>query len=483
MDVLLNTSNFLGDHLDKYKQYQDKCCTEIQAIKDTAKDNTLHRAIEAWQRQIQRPAQNLADDLKKIRSRSKLLLETIEAFDNTLAGHATLKEQYQKAIEGLEDQRQELRTLIGKKWSEARNSSEFMHIVANTAEGVIREMADVLTAHDYAIAFEAGEREAILDKAQCAGFMAYHKAIGHPYVHERALHAWLKDTDALNNPKSPWFDAFDPGHPLSLCHPAGRDWAPKQDLSYFPCILHGIGFRRQDKDNKEETTILRFQFQDDGDLLDFERHSAKERDEESGLSYHGARYYASWLCRWTSPNPALCHEEPWKEHDKKPSDDKQVGGTVTKRLLAGSCPYVYVDNRPTIAFDPDGRDAIYILNHGDVGGLPYSGHPGVLAINNKMGETRYYDFTSGDWPHDWVLRDRGAYDDSENPLTPRLKMGKNGSPDSESLTSLMEWMHDHVTMNKNLPSLAYCAIILIIQTPLLGKLVDCTTSGCQIRQI
>lgn len=29
----------------------------------------------------------------------------------------------------------------------------------------------------------------------------------------------------------------------------------------------------------------------------------KERDEETGLSYRGARYYAPWLARWTSAGP------------------------------------------------------------------------------------------------------------------------------------------------------------------------------------
>lgn len=33
------------------------------------------------------------------------------------------------------------------------------------------------------------------------------------------------------------------------------------------------------------------------------RYTGKERDEESGLYYHGARYYAPWLGRWTSPDP------------------------------------------------------------------------------------------------------------------------------------------------------------------------------------
>ncbi len=34
------------------------------------------------------------------------------------------------------------------------------------------------------------------------------------------------------------------------------------------------------------------------------RFSGKERDDESGLYYFGARYYAPWLGRWTSPDPA-----------------------------------------------------------------------------------------------------------------------------------------------------------------------------------
>ena len=34
------------------------------------------------------------------------------------------------------------------------------------------------------------------------------------------------------------------------------------------------------------------------------RYTGKERDEENDLSYHGARYYAAWLARWTQPDPA-----------------------------------------------------------------------------------------------------------------------------------------------------------------------------------
>jgi RHS repeat-associated protein len=34
------------------------------------------------------------------------------------------------------------------------------------------------------------------------------------------------------------------------------------------------------------------------------RYTGKERDTETGLYYHGARYYAPWLARWTSADPA-----------------------------------------------------------------------------------------------------------------------------------------------------------------------------------
>src|SRR4029453_4801100 len=34
------------------------------------------------------------------------------------------------------------------------------------------------------------------------------------------------------------------------------------------------------------------------------RYTGKERDEETGLYYHGARYYAAWMGRWTAADPA-----------------------------------------------------------------------------------------------------------------------------------------------------------------------------------
>jgi RHS repeat-associated protein len=59
------------------------------------------------------------------------------------------------------------------------------------------------------------------------------------------------------------------------------------------------------------------------------RYTGRERDEESGLSYHGARYYAPWLGRWISPDPA--------------------------GLVDGPNQYRYVRNNPLRWTDPSGH--------------------------------------------------------------------------------------------------------------------------------
>ena len=56
------------------------------------------------------------------------------------------------------------------------------------------------------------------------------------------------------------------------------------------------------------------------------RYNGKERDEESGLYYYGARYYATWLARWAASDPGgmldgvntylYCHDNPIRQQDK-----------------------------------------------------------------------------------------------------------------------------------------------------------------------
>ena len=63
------------------------------------------------------------------------------------------------------------------------------------------------------------------------------------------------------------------------------------------------------------------------------RYAGRERDEESGLDYSQARYYAPWLARWISPDPL----------------------TVLS-LGADLNPYVYAGNRPLATADLSGLD-------------------------------------------------------------------------------------------------------------------------------
>jgi len=60
------------------------------------------------------------------------------------------------------------------------------------------------------------------------------------------------------------------------------------------------------------------------------RYTGKEKDDETGLYYHGARYYAPWLGRWTSADP------------------NETAGVVNR--------YRYVSNNPIRLQDPTGEE-------------------------------------------------------------------------------------------------------------------------------
>jgi RHS repeat-associated protein len=69
------------------------------------------------------------------------------------------------------------------------------------------------------------------------------------------------------------------------------------------------------------------------------RYTGKERDEESGLYYHGERYYACWLGRWMSCDPEgtttstqlyrYCSNAPVTRCDPRGAQDKSALDTVT----------------------------------------------------------------------------------------------------------------------------------------------------------
>jgi RHS repeat-associated protein len=67
------------------------------------------------------------------------------------------------------------------------------------------------------------------------------------------------------------------------------------------------------------------------------RYTGKERDEETGFSYHSARYYAGWLGRWTSYDPAGVSD--------------------------GVNLYAYVSNNPICKFDDNGKRGLIYQMH------------------------------------------------------------------------------------------------------------------------
>jgi RHS repeat-associated protein len=70
------------------------------------------------------------------------------------------------------------------------------------------------------------------------------------------------------------------------------------------------------------------------------RYTGKERDEETGFSYHGARYYAPWLGRWTAADPGS--------------------------LVDGVNVYSYVLNNPVKGSDPSGTQTTNPSTPGEV---------------------------------------------------------------------------------------------------------------------
>ncbi len=66
------------------------------------------------------------------------------------------------------------------------------------------------------------------------------------------------------------------------------------------------------------------------------RYTGKERDEESGFNYHAARYYAPWIGRWISCDPA--------------------------GFVEGVNLYIYSNNQPAQLVDPSGNSSLKLYN-------------------------------------------------------------------------------------------------------------------------
>ena len=119
---------------------------------------------------------------------------------------------------------------------------------------------------------------------------------------------------------------------------AGSDQAPRQRISYQ--FGNHLGSARLELD--ERAQIISYEEYAPYGSSTYQavdksikaaakryRYTGKERDEESGLYYHGARYYAAWLGSWTAADP--------------------LG------LIDGVNVFAYVRNNPVKYADPTGK--------------------------------------------------------------------------------------------------------------------------------
>ncbi len=136
-----------------------------------------------------------------------------------------------------------------------------------------------------------------------------------------------------------------------------------------------------------------------------------EFSDGSGFEFYdyGARMYDHQIARWGVID---------KKNDK----------------FLQMSPYAYVLNRPTVMIDPDGNDVIPIVFpdyqiQTSAGKIPGLGHAGVIIIDNKTGNAKYYEY--------------GRYDKEEKGIVRsyslgKLKFGKDGLPTQESLTKVLK---------------------------------------------
>lgn len=134
-----------------------------------------------------------------------------------------------------------------------------------------------------------------------------------------------------------------------------------------------------------------------------------ERDDETGLDFMQARYYANTQGRFTSVDPfsIILHRQ------KAPNDEKSE--TAFREFLGSPQRwnrYAYAVNAPTVFTDPTGLDIMIIENHATKGNP--TGHTaiaitgrGVFSMGNAQGEKQSDDKNNilGGGVKDYILRE------------------------------------------------------------------------------
>ncbi len=176
--------------------------------------------------------------------------------------------------------------------------------------------------------------------------------------------------------------------------------------------------------------------------------TGKERDSESGLDNFGARYNASSLGRFMTPDP--------------------IGGTPLHIINPQRWNmYAYVMNNPLTYIDPDGRDAAVATFHNMVLG---AGHAGIISIHGdgtatyartgpavasmpvwKASTPISYDLPTVQFGQDGyptpasidALTDKVAGIEGEDPDSVAISYYKTSEADTIQLDNLIQDEHDH----------------------------------------
>ena len=165
------------------------------------------------------------------------------------------------------------------------------------------------------------------------------------------------------------------------------------------------------------------------------RFSGKERDDETGLYYFGARYYAASLGRWTSSDPAgfvsgfnlyrYCSNNPVMFHDPNGMEDEPL-------ISAGSRPEA-IRRAQTTHNEESGRIYENWIRQQTVNidGANYRVAGGNLTWGNPDSGTSHW-YISGN-TLEQVAAD-GAASEAPAPVTPPAASGASNSTDSRSST-------------------------------------------------
>jgi RHS repeat-associated protein len=135
--------------------------------------------------------------------------------------------------------------------------------------------------------------------------------------------------------------------------------------------------------------------------------TGKERDQESGLDYFGARYYASSMGRFMSPDWAT---KPY------PVPYSKLDNPQTLNL------YAYVGNNPMNRFDPDGHYSCDTKNHGAECGKIKD----ALAIVQKA-DSNLKEGSKERGRLDAVLKFYGSENDGKGPSVQFADLSKDGA--------------------------------------------------------